>query len=140
MASKLLSSITGGGGVFTPSALVSDRLAVGLTGTLLSVAEVGGVTYKINHLLAGTAAAQGGISLIVDGVTLHSAVSLAGANGSAEASTTAFAVANSLGTSALSISYARIYRSITCKSFSILKNAGNTTEAIDYAYEVGSIK
>lgn len=129
-----------GGGVFMPDGgIVSDVLASGQTGVLLVVPEVEGIVYKLTHMVANSTSPQSGMGLIVNGATLHDAVTLDDTQPtSSQASSTAFSVAQIYGTA--TVNNPRKYSHIFCKSFSFTKDAGNTTEAIAYVYEIGRIK
>ncbi len=130
-----------GSGMFTPEALVSNRIAIG-TGVLLSVPEVSGKVYKITVLTTNSSAEQAGMSLIIDGVTMFDEETLMDSTptaGSMQALGASFGVASSYNTTN-TITAARMIKEIYCTSFSLIKNSGNTAESIDYAYQVGSFK
>ncbi len=136
-----LSSFAGGGGYFVLEALQSDRMTAGQTGALLSVPEVSGKVYKITTLATSTSNPQSGMSLIVDGVTVFNEKSLVDqspANGML-ASGAEFGVSSLYATNGPVVA-TRFIREIYCTSFSLIKNAGNTAQTIDYVYEIGSYK
>ena len=133
--SELLNSVAGGGGAgFKISALVKGSMLSGATGTLLSLAEVANTTYRLVYLALGAANSQGGITLTSDGVVLESIATLVGPSVNTLTVGNFIVRRNVLG----SDSSIGSYDSIECKSFSVVKNAGNTASTIYYAYEVGS--
>ena len=137
-----LSALSGGGGMFTIESQVSNRITVGQTGTLLSVPEVSGKAYKITCLATQSNSVQAGMSLVIDGVTVFDEQSIMDQTPS---SNDMSALGGSFGVSAVysttnTTVTIRILREIYCTSFSLIKNAGNTTENIDYVYQIGSFK
>ena len=131
----------GGGGFFVPEAMQSAYIAASQTGLLLSVPEVEGKAYKINLLCVSTTAAQAGMSLVVNGVNLASDMFLMSrAGGNADANLLGFGVKGSISDNNDATRAARAYREIYCTSFSLTKGAGNTSQSIAYAYEIGSMQ
>lgn len=133
MASELLSSITGGGGGFVTEGAVVSTVAAGVTGTLLSLPSVQGKVYRIRSLSTDGGISQAGISLIINGVTIESEEVLADTSPTVA---TEFFISDIYGP--VGIYTGKSYRMIECESFSIEKNAGNTTEDIICTYEIGS--
>lgn len=138
-----LSALSGGGGMFTIESQVSNRITVGQTGTLLSVPEVSGKAYKITCLATQSNSVQAGMSLVIDGVTVFDEQSIMDQTPS---SSDMSSLGDSFGVSAVYANTSnttigtRILREIYCTSFSLIKNAGNTSETIDYVYQIGSFK
>lgn len=138
--SELLSSITGGnGGRFVSEGIVSGILSAGQTGELLSVPKVPNKSYRIRSLYCASTATQAGISLTTDELAIESESILSEAQPTATAETAMFFIGDEYAASTLG-NGARGYKSVNCSSFSIDKNAGNTTEQIIYAYEIGEYK
>ena len=134
-----LSDFEGGGGYFFPSGgMQGERLASGQTGVLFSAPEVSGVVYKITSLLVPANTGQPGISLIADGVTIEENSTLWDSTPTASPDIDRFAVCSTFSASQ-NLAY-RFYESIICSSFSVLKNAGNTTGFVDIIYQIGELK
>lgn len=129
----------GGGGYFFPSGgLVGERIASGQTGVLISAPEVSGVVYKITGLSCTGTGTQDGITLIADGVAIEDEQKLDDTSPTPGANISGFGVSETFGpTSTAAYS---VYRNITCKSFSVVKNTGNTIRMIDIIYQVGELK
>ena len=131
-----------GGGYFVPEALQSDRIVAGQTGLLLSIPEVSGKVYKITRLTCTGNSTQGGISLIIDGVTVfdeQAVMDQTPTSADMLATGDSFGIASTYSNSTAAAA-ARIIKEAYCTSFSVIKNAGNTAQSIDYAYQVGSFK
>ena len=130
------------GGMFVPEALVSSVIVQDQTGVLLSAPEVSGKVYKITALSTGGNSEQTGMSLIVDGVTVFNEQSIMDTTPTSagmQAQGNSFGVSRLFSTTNL-VTGPRILMEIYCTSFSLIKNTGNTTEDIDYVYQVGSFK
>jgi|19_taG_2_1085344.scaffolds.fasta_scaffold47276_2 hypothetical protein len=131
---------TGGGGYFFPSGgMQGERIAAGQTGVLISAPEVSGVIYKITSLISAASSVQAGISLIANGVTIEDEGNLWDISPTFSPDIDRFAISSTLSASNSAGAY-RIYESITCTSFSVVKNTGNTTQTIDIIYQVGELK
>ncbi len=130
MPSLLLRDVEGtGGGYFSLEASVKTQVSGAATEQSLVLPEVDDKVYKIRTIATSTGLAQG-VTLTVDGVDLFTNASV-GKDGTGD-----FSVQQS-GNSALS--YACI-QEIYCKSFSIVKAAGPTTNITYVAYEIGEFK
>ncbi len=135
-------TIGGSGSMFVPEELKSDEITAGQTGLLLSEPEVSGKVYKITRVHTGGNDEQAGMSLIIDGVTVFNEKNLMDVTpttNSMQATGDSFGVSQDFTVSNL-VSGVRVINEIYCSSFSLIKNTGNTTEGIDYAYQVGSFK
>ena len=123
-------------GGFTSEGITEGVIAVGNTGTLLDVPEVNGKTFKLFLLQVAGATGQTGISLIINGVTIENQGTLEDPEDN-PLTGIEFSV-NRAFSSDISLGFKRkLYTEITCTSFSVVKNAGNTTQEIAYAYETG---
>ena len=143
MPSLLLRDVEGsggsGGGVFVPTAPKQYlQIAAGQTGTLISAPAVDGVVYKITTLFgAHPTSSQSGISLGVDLSTIVDQSILTGytAGGINIIGNSNFAISETF--SSTQLQYFKVWRAICCNEFIVTKNAGNTTQPIIIAYEIG---
>lgn len=115
------------GGDYKPT-FFSGRLTIssGATGTLLTLTAPAGKRIRLNGL-ATASGTQSGISIVADGTTVVSALTL-GLNAA-----TGFTVQANSGDSATGgIPYIEALSTIV-----ISKNAGNTTQNLSYSYSEG---
>lgn len=135
MADKTLSSLAGGGGLgLRITELVKGTIASGVTGDILvATAPNNNSVVRLFLLACSTTISQSGISVIVDGNTLEDQKVLI--ENSGNTSLTNFGVTRGSANATLSHNLGR-YSTISGKSITINKNAGNTTQAINYAYEI----
>jgi hypothetical protein len=137
MASELLSSTVGGGGAWRIESLVTTSIAAGVTGTILDITAPAGKLIRLTVLVCSSTSSQAGISLFVD------AINVAGPSTRTLADSTptsGFAVqANGSSFSNASLSGA-ILNTVIGENIQVTKNAGNTTEIITVAYEIGEYK
>jgi len=137
--SELLSSVTGGGGSgFNSDGIVYTSIATGQTGSLISLPEVSGKVYRIFLLATGTSSQQTGISLITNGVTIESEKTLVDNTSPSADIEIEFGVFRNYTASTSTTPTRRMYDIVECASFEVTKNPGNTTQAIDLSYEIGS--
>ena len=137
--SELLSSVVGGGGSgFQSEGITFQNITSGQTGELISIPEVSGKVYRIFLLATSTPSAQPGISLITNGNTIESEKILIDSSPSSTG-TSSFGISRIINSTTVTLGRG-FYNVVECSSFSIEKNAGNTTEDIDLSYETGEYK
>jgi len=135
MADIPLSAVAARAQTFGIVEQVSDVIAAGVTGDILTIAAPDPLKQIVNLylLVSQTANTQGGISITRDGNVLKSA-DLLGGNDAALVSN--FRVDRSYAAASSTQNHVGIFKEIQGKSITVSKNAGNTTEAISYAYEI----
>ncbi len=137
MASKLLSSVTGGG-IFRAESFVFDQaIASGQTGDLVTIGTTGKIsklTYLSNSVSSG--AGQSGISIVVDGVSVITEQVLSDLDA---ATSSEFVIMNGNASGNANGSIGNIL-DIVGEFIVINKNAGNTTFELKYSYVTGVIK
>lgn len=139
MADILLSTVAGsGGGGFQSEGSIYESLAIGQTGSLISLPEVSGKVYRITLLATSTNDNQLGISLITNGNTIESEKALVDSQSPNGGVVGAFGVVGYYYSVTDTTNVRKLYSMVECSSFEITKNAGNTGVAIDLVYEVGS--
>lgn len=126
----------GKGSIFRLSSRVTGQIAAGVTGNILTLTAPAGQVARLVFLASGTATSQAVISVIRDGVTcLNGTLSEDGSSPAAGS----FMV---LETSSVQGSNSKTFGLVVVKNvvgnqIVINKNAGNTTQAINYAVEYG---
>lgn len=127
--------VVGSGGGFRSEAIVSETIASGQTGELISLPAVDGKFYKI-FLLVAASGNQGGITLTCDGEDLFSEKSLTYST-SISTSATHTAIVRAFSSSNAGL-VRNLYQEVLCESFSLHKNTGNTLQDIYLSYEIGN--
>lgn len=129
----------GKGSIFRLSSRVTGQIASGVTGNILTLTAPAGQVARLIFLASDTATSQTGISVIRDGVTcLSGTLSDDDSSPVAGSFMVAETVANS---SATSKTFGLVVvKTVAGSQIVINKNAGNTTQAINYAVEYGVIQ
>lgn len=122
-----------GGGSFRVDSIVEGTIASGNTGVLLNPSVTGKKVIRLYLLVCTGSSTQTGITLTRDGVTLESEKTLT-ANNFPGLDGNIFVVARNLDPAQDDRNY---YQTVECQALTLTKNAGNTTQAIAYAYEIG---
>lgn len=126
----------GGGGFQLSEGITYTEIAAGVTGVIFSRPEVEGKVYRIVLLASSTTSTQVGISLVASGITLADEETLMDNTAPAAAGGGSLGVFRNYTKDNTSNSLS-MYDVIECKSFELIKNAGNTLEPIDITYELG---
>lgn len=132
--SELLSTVTGAGKAFRIEDRVAGSIAAGVTGDILTL-NVPGKLIRLYALGCSTTVEQAGMSLTRDGFLLADQLKLIDTT-----PTNSGVLAFGVNRSPAQISASRagvFFYEVTGETIVLNKNAGNTTEIIDYAYEVG---
>lgn len=133
--SSLSPSGGGGSGLYKIVALNTGRLASGITGTILTATAGTDQYIKLTHLFNINTVNEEGVTFTIDGVDIISGKRLAGRVPNAAAEGTSFAVAPTYGSTNV-LTSTQILQEINCTTFTITKDAGSTTNSIDYAYQI----
>ena len=134
--SELLGSIVGGGGAFATREADSDIIASGVTGVIRTLTPPAGQRVRLTHLSTDVAVEQGGISVVFGATTVISEKIVAGGQPRGP-------LRFSIGTFQAYVAGAPPngnFPAMTGKvneALTIVKNAGNTSQAIYYGYEYG---
>lgn len=119
----------------------SEILALGQTGELIRLPEVLNKVYRIKLLCTKSAITQSGISLETNGEIIQAASILSDSQPMAAPGSNSFAVSQSHPVAInAATETANVYDVIECKSFAVIKDAGNTAQDIAIAYEIGEYK
>ena len=134
-----LSTLSGGGVFRSRFASLRQSQAAGVTGDIIIITAPAGQVAKLTHCSTGTLSTQAGITLSNDGVNVATTKTLSDLAQSSTAVDTffvgvPFVASNNMGYGAGAVDV------IIGEEIKILKNAGNTTEAIEYAYQFGVIQ
>lgn len=110
-------------------------IASGVTGDIATINAPAGKRVRLVFITTGTTVTQAGISIIRDGVTVIDEKILEETvpNGNGDFYITQSAVSSSSGLQQVQ----GILSPVTGEQIIIRKNAGNTTESIDYNFEIG---
>lgn len=126
----------GKGSIFRLHSRITGTIASGVTGNILTLTAPAGQVAKLTFLASDTATAQAGISVVRDGITCLSGT-LSDDDSTPGAGT--FMVAETVVNSAVTskIFGLVVVKTVVGNQIIINKNAGNTTQAINYAVEYG---
>lgn len=126
----------GGGGIFCAETVVTQTIAAGVTGDLVTIGAAGKITRLTGLYVDNTSASQPGISVDVDGAEVYSPQDLSDAT---PAGGSGFFVSEMYGHNNLTLH--DISSKFLCGEFiTVKKDAGNTTQPIKYIYETGILK
>ena len=128
----------GKGSIFRLRSRIAGTIASGVTGNILTLTAPAGQVARLTSLFASAVTTQAGISVISDGNTVLSGV--LGENDSSPSGNFLVSESFLLSTSAPASDGSIIVKQVVGNSVVINKNAGNTTEAINYAVEYGVIQ
>lgn len=133
--SKLLNSVTGGGGAFVPyTEVTAGTIAAASSGTLLDVTPSAGNKIRIKRLSTNSA---GGEANITVEITTNDGVKQILNNGTLDDNqpNVDFVVGNyDFGNLTQSD---KAFEFIDCAGFKVIKTTGSTTQAIGYSYVEG---
>lgn len=132
-----LKGLIGGGGLgLRVVSHTSGTIALGVTGDILAInAPSESSVVRLKILNSATGSIQSGISLTVDGNLIWDQLTLNdnGTPNNSQVSVRPYGTGDNLATVGFQIGV--IYE-LYGKSITVNKNAGNTTQAINYAYEI----